>query len=108
MSKEINNIKNRINEINLTLELLSEGKFLSSYGVGDIINMKFRDVSISLRKIGSNIYSVVNSGESTKIKKDDLLRIIDEDMIIEPGEKIEFEIFRKTLDYKTDPIIEIS
>lgn len=100
-------IKNRINEINGIIAEMNGSKTLHEAAIGDVMNIKFRDVSMSLKLIGINIYEVVSEGESIKIKKGDLLRIMDEDTVLQVGEKISFEIFRKAMDYQTDPIVGI-
>jgi hypothetical protein len=103
--KEI--VENRLNEVNRLIAELEGAKFISDYQLGDTINIKFRDVAMSLKKIGYNIYEVISKGDSIKVKESDLLRIKDEDAVLQPGEKIEFEIFRKSMDYKTDPIVSV-
>ena len=97
-------LKKRLLEINTILAEIDGARSLRDYNIGDTLSIKFRDVTIILRKVGNNVFTVISSGNSQKIEKDDLLRINDLNSRLEPGETIEFEIFRKALDYRSDPI----
>ena len=101
------NIENRLQEVNRLIAEMDGSKSVRDYQIGDIMNIKFRDVAMSLRKVGYNIYEVVSKGDSIKVKDGDLLRIQDENAILQPGEKIVFEIFRKAMDYQSDPIEQV-
>ena len=97
-------IKNRLDEVNRLLAEMDGAKSVNEIKIGELLNIKFRDITLSLRKIGINIYEAISKGDSIKIKEGDLLKIKDEDLFLQPGEKISFEIFRKAMDYQTDPI----
>lgn len=96
-------IENKINNINHLIAEI-DGKSTKNYNIGDALTIRFRDLTVTLAKVGYNIYEIMNEGDSVKIKKGDLIRIIDKDAILKPGEKISFEIFKKSMDYQTDPI----
>lgn len=101
-------IKKRLEEVKRLIAEIDGGKLIIDYPIGSNINIKFRDVSISIKKIGYNIFEVISKGDSIKIKEGDLLRIKDENTVLSVGEKISFEIFRKAMDYQTDAIDSIS
>lgn len=96
---------NKINEE--TESVQSETFDFSQKNIGEPISIKFRDVELIVEKIGDNLFEVANSGDSTKLKVGDILKIKDS-QIVNIGDSMEFEIFRKTnVEYKSDPIKEI-
>jgi len=76
----------------------------NSKNIGDIISLKFRDVDLVIKKIGNNLFEVINNGKSIKLKEGDILSIQDSQQV-NVGDSMEFEIFRKTnFEYKSDPV----
>ena len=76
----------------------------SNKKIGDIISIEFRDVKIVVKKIGDNIFEIVNNGDSLKLKEGDVIKISDNQKV-NMGDSIEFDIFRNTsVKYKSDPV----
>lgn len=106
-------LEDRIKEIDQLIKEMDESsdiraKSLRDYSIGDNVVIKFRDVQIILKKESSDLYKVVSSGNSQKLKNGDYLKLNDPNSRLEIGEKIGFTVIRPALNYMTDPIVAIS
>lgn len=105
-------LETRLKEIEKELKDLDEtseirAKSLRDYSIGDNIIIRFRDVQLILKKESADLYKVMNSGNSQKLKKGDYLKLNDPNSRLEIGEKIGFTVVRPALDYTSDPIVAI-
>jgi len=101
---ELQEIRALLKEIDSNMD--TKAMNLSFIAPGKVIELKFRDFVLVIKKIGSNIFEIIENGDSLKIKEGDLLKIKEE--IIQIGNNINFEIFRKTLDYKSDILEDVN
>ena len=103
----------RIKEIDQLLKELEEAsdiraKSLRDYSIGDNVAIKFRDIQLILKKESAELYKVVSSGNSQKLKNGDYLKLNDPNSTLEIGEKIGFTVIRTALNYNSDPIVSIN
>ncbi len=109
-----NKIKAELQEVrNLIMELdpnsAKKSFNLSGLPIGKVIELIFRDLKLVIKKTGDNIYEIIENGDSLKLKEGDLIRFKNNDINnIKTSESLEFEIFRKALDYRSDPLEDVN